>query len=198
MERGEKIAVGVLAVAVIAAVGVFAYYELPGDDGDSCGDPVLTVSHQGKEWTYTLCELKDMDSTTGRGGMKTTIGTMQGPWRFKGVSFSALIQGLPTPVEGPVSVTVVDTADPGNISDDYRRTFDAQVLRGNMTVYDASGNVTDDTATPVPILAYIMDGDAIGEEDGPLRVAFVTQNGDIYTSSRNWVKSVDRVEVTNG
>ena len=187
--------VGVLVVAIIAAVGVFIYYELPEDDG-GCGDSVLTVTYQGDEWTYTVCDLKDLSSMTGEGGMKTSIETIKGPWQFTGVSFPDIIQDLSVPIGGNISVTVTDTADSNNASDDYSRTFDAEVLRGNMTVYDASGNITNDSARPIPILAYKMNGEAVADEDGPLRVAFVAQDGEVYTPSRNWVKSVDQVEVT--
>lgn len=196
MEQGEKIAIGVLAVAVIAAVAVFAYYQLPEDDG-GCRDTMLTVTYQGDEWSYTLCDLKDMDSTTGDGGMKTRAG-IRGPWTFTGVRLSTLIQNLPAPIGGNISVTVTDSADPDNASDDYSRTFDSQMLRGNITVYDASGNVTTDTAAPVPILAYRRGGEALDEDNKPLRVAFVVQEGDVYTSSRDWVSSVDLVDITTG
>ncbi len=184
-------------MAIIAAVGVFAYYRLPEDDG-GCGDTVLSVSYQGDKWTYSLCDLKDMDSTTGQGGMRTSIGTIKGPWTFTGVSFSDLIHELSVPIGGNVSVTVTDIADPDNASDDYSRTLDSEMLKGNMTVYDSSGNVTNTSATPAPVLAYQVDGEDLEDDDKPLRIAFVVQEGDVYTSSRNWVSSVDHIEITTG
>ncbi len=197
MERGEKIAIGVLAVAVIAAVAVFAYYQLPEDDG-GCGDTVLTVTYQGDEWSYTLCDLKDMDGITGDGGWRTRKPRIEGPWQFTGVSLSTLFEEIQVPVGENASVTVTDTGDPDDPDDNYSLTLDSEMLKGNMTTYDDSGNVTNDTAAPIPMLAYRQDGEALDDEDQPLRMAFVVQEGDIYTSSRNWVSSVDLVDITTG
>ena len=185
MERGEKIVVGVLAVAIIAAVGVFAYYQLPEDDG-GCGDTVLTVSYQGDEWTYSLCDLKDLDSTSGQGGMNTKAG-ISGPWTFRGVSFTTLladIDVLPTP---GLHMNVV-------AADDWTRSFDMAAITGNVTTYDASGNITEPAATPIPVLAYRQNDSSIGDEDGPLRAAYVAEQP-VYTRSGYWVKQVVHIDV---
>jgi|GEM_PF-3597649 len=188
MERGEKIVVGVLAVAIIAAVGVFAYYELPGDDSDGCGDTVLTVSYQGEEWTYTLCELKDMDSTTGQGGMKTKAGITD-PSSFQGVSFATLLADIDVLPTAGLQATVI-------AADGWSQTFDTAAITGNVTTYDATGNITNDTVQPLPMFAYRQDGNAISDDDGPIRVAYVAAQP-VYTSSRYWVKQVVRVNISH-
>ncbi len=186
MEQGEKIVVGVLAVAIIAAVGVFAYYELPGDDDSGCRDTALTVSYRGEKWTYTLCELKDMDSTTGQGGMKTKAGITE-PSSFQGVSFATLLADIDVLPTAGLQAKVV-------AADGWNQTFDTAAITGNVTTYDATGNITNDTAQPIPVFAYRQDGSSIAADDGPVRVAYVAAQP-IYTSSRYWVKQVVHIDV---
>lgn len=188
MEKGEKIVIGVLAVAIIAAVGVFVYYELPEGDSNGCEDTVLTVTYQGDDWTYTLCDLKDLDSTTGEGGMNTKAGITDSS-SFKGVSFATLLANigvLPTP---GLQMSVV-------AADDWSQTFDMAAITGNVTTYDATGNETNESAKPVPLFAYRQDDSSIGEEDGPIRVAYVAEQP-VYTSSRYWVKQVVQVNISH-
>lgn len=186
-DKDNKFFIGLLAMAIVVAIGVFAYYQLPQEKNSGCGGNVLTVTYQGEEWSYTLCDLQNLESYTGIGSMKTQRG-IKDPHTYTGVRFAALLQEMDI---DQASVAVNVTA-----ADGYYQIFNQSVLRGDIEVYDQAGNITNASAEPVFIIAYQQNGEDIGEEDGPLRVACVGEEN-IITSSKYWVKQVVRIEVVS-
>jgi len=181
-DNNNKLVTGLLAVVIIIAVGVFAYYEWPASEGE---EAILTVSYNGQRWNYTLDDLEDMEDYTGQGSMKTKSG-VRDPVTCTGVRFTTLFQEIGVE-EDSVSANIT-------AADGYYQIFNQSLLNGELEVYDPSGNVTNASATPVLIIAYRQNGGYIDEEDGPLRVVFVGEEN-IITSSKYWLKQVASIDV---
>jgi hypothetical protein len=84
-------------------------------------------------------------------------------------------------------------------SDGYSINFTySQVVNGNFSAFNSSGNLTSPTKPIVPIVAYYNNSQLIpGESNGgsgPLMVAIVG-NDSLVTQGEYWVKWVDNVEV---
>ena len=190
MKRRIKTVTGILTIIAIAAIGWLAYSELAKNDAGGT-DTVLTLTFQEYEWTYTLTDLGEMDSYTGDGGMKTQIDVI-GPWTFKGVRFSTLLADIGLLPMGDLEMNVIG-------ADGHNQTFDLSAITGNVTTYDAAGNETEGCgcgggAKAVPLFAYKQDGGSIGDENGPIRVAYVGDSP-VYTRSHYWVTQVVRIEL---
>ena len=187
-DNGNKLIIGLLAVVILIAVGVFAYYEWPGSEDDSNSSDqatMLTVTYDGQQWNYSLNDLEGMEAYTGQGSMKTNSG-VRDPDNYTGVRFTTLFQDIG--VE-PVTVSANITA-----ADGYSQVFNQSVLNGDLEVYNQSGNVTSAIATPVLIIAYRQNDAYIDEEDGPLRVVFVGEQH-IITNSKYWLKQTVGIDV---
>jgi len=183
VDNGNKIIMGLLAVAIIIAVGVFAYYAWwPDENG---GETVLTVTYGVDQvWDYTLDDLKNMEAYTGVGGMVTKTDVKE-PSNFTGIRLKTLIQKLG--IGSNTSIAVQITA-----LDGYSQVFNESAINGFVDVYEPSGNLTDATSYPALILAYEENGVRISDEDGPVRVAFVSESV-VYTNSKYWVKQVVQI-----
>jgi hypothetical protein len=133
-----------------------------------------------------MAELKAMSPVEGWGGWKNQLGNITAPTRWKGVAVSTLTDL----VGGGSSVVVV-------ASDGYQQTFSAGQLGGAIPMYDPA---TGDTVSSVTgglraIIAYSENGTAIGSDQGPIRLAFVSPGRDQVTDGSNWVKWVVELRV---
>ena len=175
-DNGTKIITGLLVIAIIITVGVFAYYEW-WPDGEN-KEIMLTVLYGGETWEYTL------SGYGGRGGMSTQKG-IRSPHDYTGVRFELLLQNIGISNTNSVEAKVFAVGG-------YNQTFTSDMLLGNVTIYDATGNETNGTVTL--ILAYEEDGVLISKDDGPLRLVFVADEP-AYTTSKYWIKQVSSVDI---
>jgi hypothetical protein len=95
-------------------------------------DTILTVTNGTKTVSYSLADLKAMPSISGWGGMSTMHGNVSST-QYKGVSMSTLLKAVGGMTD---KESLVVTA-----KDNYTRTLTYdQVVNGNFTVSDTSGN----------------------------------------------------------
>jgi len=181
-DNGTKIITGLLVIAIIITVGVFVYYEWWPDGEDE--EIMLTALYGGETWEYTLSDLIDIDDYRGSGGMSTQTG-IRGSHDYTGVRFELLLQNIGISNASSVEAKVIAV-------DGYNQTFTSDILLGNVTIYDATGNETNGTVTL--ILAYEEDGVLISKDDGPLRLVFVADEP-AYTTSKYWIKQVSSVDI---
>jgi hypothetical protein len=133
-----------------------------------------------------MADLKAMSYTEGWGGWENQLGNITAPTFWRGVSVTTLMELA----GGGGSVVVV-------ASDGYQQTFTAAQLGGAIAMYDP---VTGDAVSSISgklraIVAYSGNGAAIGSDQGPLRIAFVSPGQDQVTDGGNWVKWVVELRV---
>jgi len=177
----DKIVAGVLIAAIIIAIGVFAYYNLPEKENES---PILTISYGNENYTYTLLQLEKIDAFSGKGGYKTSHGFIRHPENYTGVKMTELLDEIGTAGNHGIEVIA---------KDGYSVNYTYDEINGNVTVYDSSGNETG-TGGVTMVLAYSENGN-YNFDDGPLRIAYVSEQGAI-TSSKLWAKWVVEIKVS--
>jgi hypothetical protein len=186
----DKILIGVFVVVIVAAAAIYTYtrFDDDGDDTENNGiaEVALTVSYGGGTWEYSIDDLRDMEAYCGSGGMSTR-GGIRPPGNYTGVRFETLLQDIGVDDAAAIEANVAAV-------DGYSKTFEADALLGNVTVYDATGNETNGTVTLV--VAYKENGEPIPADDGPLRLAFVSEQP-LFTSSSYWIKQLTTIAVSD-
>ena len=107
-----------------------------------------------------------------------------GPNLYKGVSFEYLLQEFSLPENYSITVTA---------SDGYEKDYSMDMIKGKVDIYNESGNYIG-VGNLTIILAYEKDGSALGEDEGLLRVAFVSEEG-YLTPSNLWIRNVVSIEI---
>jgi PKD repeat protein len=146
-------------------------------------DTILTITYNGNQKIYTLEDLENMVSITGYGGRLNTIGSIAGPFEYKGVPISALANEFSSI---PTLYTLTTISDDG-----YIYNYTQGEIQGNVQVYDKAGNEQGIGGVTM-ILAYEEEGikDFSG---GPLRIAYVDDEEQL-TDSFLWSKYVIEIE----
>jgi hypothetical protein len=193
--KTNKIIAAVLIVALIVALGVFIFVNLPKEPispGGSTqpGATVLTMTYNGVQTNYTMTQLESLESFTGKGGYRTNFPAIKGQGNYTGVRIQTLIRNLES-VPDHYSVIVFST-------DGTNRSFNFSTIMGDVPTYDPD-NASD--AQPVGYgnltmaLAYKYEGEYLNEsKDGKLKIVFLDNQGSI-TSSGLWWKYVDSIRV---
>ena len=156
------------------------------DNDQSNEDIILTLTYNGNQETYTIEDLESMESVAGLGGRINKLGSITGPFEYKGVSIATLANEFPSI---PSSYTLTTFADDG-----YTVNFTEDEIQGNVQVYDTEGNEQGIGGVTM-ILAYEEEG--IKDFDGgPLRIAFIDDE-DQVTDSFLWSKHVVEIEFSD-
>jgi hypothetical protein len=145
-------------------------------------EPVLlSLNYGDTTLRYTMSELQALGSVSGEGGYKKTSGTIVGPNIYNGVSFMTLLSQFSSL---PNNYTVIVKAD-----DDWTSEYTKPIVEGSVNGYSPTGDPIGEINCTM-ILAFEMDGGVISADDGgPLRVAFLNEDGNL-TDGFNWVKNV--------
>jgi PKD repeat protein len=152
-------------------------------DKQSNDDAILTITYNGDQKTYTLKDLENMVSITGYGGRLNSIGSIAGPFEYKGVPISALANEFSSI---PTSYTLTTISDDG-----YTYNYTQGEIQGNVQVYNTEGNKQGIGGVTM-ILAYEEDG-IKNFPGGPLRIAYV-DNEKQLTDAFLWSKYVIEIE----
>jgi hypothetical protein len=149
---------------------------------------VLTISKETQTNTYTMTALKSLPVFTGWAGTMSSTGTISGPYQYKGVKLSDLLEAVGGVTEE--NAVRVSAKDGYAMTISYR-----QLTEGNFTVIDSTnGKEVDPAGAPVVFLAYEEDGNTLGESFGPLRLGIMTSQNQV-TEGHWWVKWVQKIEV---
>ena len=151
---------------------------------------VLTIVGPSGTRTFTVADLQTMGAVTGQGGFTCppTPG-VTGPDEYTGVELSALLDE----VGGLTDESIVSVA----ATDDYVMTYTAeQVRNGTYATYDpATGMETEADESPKTVLAYAKAGSPLGEDEGPLRLVFLTAKPAQVVEGFLWIKWAVRISV---
>ena len=148
---------------------------------------VLTVVNGSKTQTYTLTQLKALQSTKGYGSTKTKAGVITGPNTYVGVTLTSLIKA----VGGMPAGAAVKLSAP----DGYSKTVSySQVYQGTFNVYDKTGNPATAGIQPLISLVYSMDGSDLDAATGPVEVGIMTA-ADQMSDASMWIKQTIKIEI---
>ena len=194
---GKYIAV-ILVIAIIAAVGVYAYTnfvekEPSNSDDDNNTPPIvepedtlLTISVGSQSYNYTLTNLTAFNNITGQGSYINKVNKITGPYNYTGVSISVLLNTIPNL---PTNYTFHAIA-----SDDYARNYTIDEVNGHVALYNDTGAEIG-TGNLTMIIAYKENGVLLNESTkGPLRIAFIDSEPSI-TNSGLWIGSLAKIEI---
>jgi len=193
--KTNKIMAAVLVIALIVALGVFIFVNLPKqttppEGTTQQGTTILTITVNGHQTNYTLAQLESLESFTAKGGYRTNLPAIKGQGNYTGVRIQTFISTL-SGVPNNYSIMVFS-------SDGSNRTFNHSTILGNVDTYDPE-NASD--ARPIGyggltmVLAYKYEGEYLNEsKDGKLKIVFLDDQGSI-TSSGLWWKYVVAIQV---
>ena len=194
---GKYIAV-ILVIAIIAAVGVYAYTNFlekePSNSHDDNNippivepeDTLLTIRVGSQSYNYTLTNLTALNSITGQGSYINKVNKITGPYNYTGVSISVLLNTISNL---PTNYTFHAIA-----SDDYARNYTIDEVNGHVTLYNDTGAEIG-TGNLTMSIAYKENGVLLNESTkGPLRIAFIDSEPSI-TNSGLWMGSLAKIEI---
>ena len=164
-------------------VGNIVKIELEGDGNGDVGPVAITVIGK-KTIDYSMSKLKSLTGTTGTGGYKKSTGTMVGPYTYKGVTVSYLLDEAGY-IGDSYSLEV-------SASDGYFMTYSKAQVNGQFITYDTNGDSLGMNEVTL-LLAY----EEVGESElsgGPLRIVIVSDDTSI-TDSHFWVKDVVQLKL---
>lgn len=185
--KSYKIITIVLALIIIIAAITIIYTSLPKNENeteDTNGNQqenevVLQMLYNDTYKNYTLDQLQELESLTGSGGYINAINVTSGPYELTGVSISTLLEKFDILSENySINVKAVDN---------YSKTFNLSYINGDIPVFNDTGEQIG-TGGAIMILNYKENGEYLDDSAGPIRLAFIYENG--YTSSKLWIKQV--------
>jgi hypothetical protein len=145
----------------------------------------ITLHSHDTTIPLTSSEIKDMPSISGQGGYRTSYPSIRGPYDITGVSFSTLLGLLPAL---PANYTLIAVA-----GDDYATEYTKAMVEGELSGYNSTGYPLDLIYSTM-VLVYEIDGSPIPEGDGPLRIAFINEDGNL-TDGFLWAKYVVNITI---
>ena len=177
-----------VALAVLAGCGAGGGQSSPSPSPS--GPVVLTVMGDEGSRTFTMGQLKALPDYTGYAGIKSSTGVITPPAEFTGVELTTLasLVGGMTRANG---ITIV-------AKDGYGMTFSYdQVVSDEFTTYDpATGDEEPADGDLHMLIAYAREGDVLGEDEGPLRLAVAEDTPGQVVDGHWAIKWLDAVSVT--
>lgn len=171
---------------VIASTGIGIYFGLFYENNAEPDTVILSLVSESINKNYTMADLIDLPSVSGLGGYKKTTGTIVGPSTYKGVSIISLLDDIGGML--PVSDLTI------RATDGYEVSYSYSMIAGQVTAYDNETGANLGINEFEMILAYEQDGNALTTDDGPLRIAYLSNEG--YLSDGNlWAKKIQEIEI---
>lgn len=157
------------------------------EGSEGSGVAALTVTKESASESFTLDDVQAMPAEEGWGGLMNSVGEISGPFEYKGVPLLDLVE----------SVGELGEEDAVRIEakDGYAMTFSyEQLTGGDFTTLDSKTGeeVPHDELTV--IVAYEEDGEPLGEQTGPLRIAILSDE-DQVTEGHWWIKWVTKIDI---
>ena len=146
----------------------------------------LLVDVAGTIESFKLREISEMTSISGEGGYMRSSGSISGPYNLTGVSVFELISGISSL---PSNYTLTATAIDGWSSE-----YTKAVVEGSVNGYTPTGDPLEEIQSTM-LIAYEEDGNTIADDDGPLRIVFINEDGNL-TDGYRWVRQVVNLTIT--
>lgn len=187
-EKSDRVVTVTFVIIFILAIATYVYVSLPKSEEkvkeEKVASYILTIKYGNETKNYTIDELKSLPDVSGYGGYVKKNNVTVGPNLYRGVPVEYLLQQFSLPEN--YSITII-------ASDGYTKNYSLDIISGRVDIYDANGTYIG-VGNLTMILAYEKNGTPLGEDEGPLRVAFVGDKG-YLTPSNLWVRNVVAIEV---
>jgi DMSO/TMAO reductase YedYZ molybdopterin-dependent catalytic subunit len=154
------------------------------------GETVLELVGQTGSKSLTMAELETLPYVEGQAGIKSSTGQITLPALYRGVPIAELAK-LIGDFSPEFGVNVV-------AKDGYAMTMSyEQITTGDFIQYDPATGAEKKEKEPLTmILAYARDGQPIpAAEEGPLRLAIISEKNDQVTDGHWSVKWVNKIEL---
>ncbi len=152
--------------------------------------PSITVTGPDGTKSFNMARLRAIEAVQGYGGFTCPPHPgVTGPTQFAGVALTDLLET----VGGLSDHSVVSVA----ATDGYVMTFTTdQIVNGTFVTYDpVTGSEAKVEDAPQPVIAYESDGVALGDDEGPFRLVFLTPDPEQVVEGYLWVKWVTRIQM---
>jgi hypothetical protein len=193
--KTNKIISAVVAIAIILAIIVLVYVNLPKqtqttDEDDTPAQKesptIFKLIYDDETQNFTLGQLERLEPYTAKGGYRTQKGSIRGVGNYTGVNITTLVNNL-QPVPYRYSLQVTD-AEGENTS------YNFSTIIGDVNIYNTD-NASDSNpigkGNMTMVLAYQFEGAWLNESsDGKLKIVFLDENGSITDSVLWWKKVV--------
>lgn len=152
--------------------------------------PVLELVTPSGSQFFTMADLEKLPVSQGMAGMKSSTGKITPPMLFTGISLKDLAE-IAGGIDESMGVNLV-ASDGYSISYSYD-----QIMNGTYIAYDpATGDELRNPVALDAILAYKQEGEPLDTvQDGNLRVAIISEDGNQVTDGHWAVKWVEKVEI---
>jgi len=151
------------------------------------GPVVLTVTNGSKSKSYSLADLQALKAVAGNGGMKTKTGAVTGPYAYKGVLLTDLLNVVGGVAAGQ-AVKLTGT-------DGYSKTLTYdQLTSGAFNAYDTSGNPVTPTTKPVLAVVYSSNGALLDSSVGPIELGVLSDQS-LVSDGSSWVKLLRSIDI---
>ena len=181
-----------IILMVILLIGICSYVLLNDKEAttieqhnQSIQDPLentITISYNNSQYTYSFQQLiSTFSSISGLGSRINQFGLITGPDMYVGIPVKEILNSVENL---PKNYYMLAKAN------DYTYNFSKENISGFVPVYYRENDSFVNNQVTM-ILAYQENDQLIKEENGgPLRIAFITDNG-VITKSDQWIKSVN-------
>ena len=195
-DKFNKFVMIALVSVMIIAVGIYAYTQLVEKESVSTdqdqpplakpSEIVLTVSMNNQNYNYSFGELTSLEAMVGKGKYINKIGKITGPYNYTGVSIPVFLDSIGN-VPDNYSLKAV-------ASDNYSIDYTYEEAQGTVMVYNETGGEIG-IRNMTMIIAYQENKEVLTDESGgPLRIAFIDEDGSI-TQSGSWLRSLVELQV---
>ena len=151
------------------------------------GPVVLTVTSGAKTKSYSMADLQAMKSITGNGGTKNKKGVVAGPFSYKGVALTDLLNMVGGVASGQIVKFTGTDGYTSSVSYD-------QIINGTFSTYDTAGNPATPTTKLTLAVVYSVDGAALDSAAGPLEVGILSSEK-LVSDGSVWAKLLSKIDV---
>ena len=208
--KGSQSYTIIIAIVLLLVIGGGAYYMLSNpattpdethdtqDTQDTSTTPsepestipdfeITLVGPDGTTMTIGPDDITDMTVIEMDGGLLTSAGSINGPYKYTGVALDdvlSLVGG--STEENSIRITA---------SDGYAMVYTWDELEGGfLTFSPTTGDEVEATKGLTAVLAYYEDDEPLPEGHGPIRLVVLGEEG-LITEGHYWVKQVVKIEV---
>jgi DMSO/TMAO reductase YedYZ molybdopterin-dependent catalytic subunit len=191
--------IAVVAVIIVIAAAAYLFTRPPAEtEPEEMGSPeptepqipdfeIALIGAEGQEAVLGSDEIAQMAVIEMDGGLKTSAGSIHGPYTYTGARLSEVLD-LVGGVTDDNSLRVT-------ASDGYAMIFTWEELNGEfLTFSHVTGDEVEPTEPLVPVLAYYEDGEPLMEGHGPVRLVILGEEG-LISEGHYWIKQVAEIEV---
>jgi len=185
--KSNKIITIMLALIIIVAAITILYISLPKNENETEtnggneqeNEIVLQLLYNDEYINYTLDQLQDLESFTGSGGYIKSNNAIVGPFNLTGIKISTILNQYDIQSEN-YSINI-------KAADENSTNFNLSFINGDIPIFNETGEQIG-IGNATMMIYYKQNGEFLDDSDGPLRLAFIYENG--YTSSKFWIKQV--------